>query len=123
MAYIYVISATNGFTKIGYAALPFERFSTLQNGSPLILTLAYLCKCPTAREIESIAQEQIADRHSHREWFKISADAAIKTVRETMRQAGYSLVCGLNRNEPLGAKAIIKPGLNEVAVRQLISIA
>lgn len=123
MAYIYVVSATNGYSKIGYAALPFERFTTLQNGSPLILTLSYLCKCTSAREIELIVHEQIADLHRHREWFEVSADAAIETVRQAMRQAGYSLVYAIDRNEPRGAKAVIKPAINELAVTQQIRIA
>jgi hypothetical protein len=37
--FVYVVSATNGYAKIGKASNPYERFTMIQCSSPLPITL------------------------------------------------------------------------------------
>lgn len=117
--FVYVVSATNGYVKIGAAGDPFSRFTTHQCSSPLVLVLSYVCKCDVPPvDIEEAAHELLAEHRRHREWFEVSPARAIAALREVLCAAGLRTEPVPHRTQnPRGAPLILAPAeINEVAV-------
>lgn len=60
----------------------------MQTSSPLILTLAYICKCDLPRDIEEAAHVILEPYRRHREWFEVDLETAIEALREPLRRRG-----------------------------------
>ncbi len=108
--FVYVISATNGYSKIGAAINPFERFSTIQGCSPLPITLGYICKCTNPVGIEIAAHEALDRYRKHGEWFEVSTSTAIEALRTALRAAGSPPVSAPFRTT---INIINQPAINE----------
>lgn len=68
---IYVIQATNGWIKIGYAADPHLRFKGYLGSSPLQLRLVAIL--PGERREEADLHARFDDHRQHCEWFEPGA--------------------------------------------------
>lgn len=116
--FVYVISATNGYVKIGKASNPYERFGTIQTSSPLILTLCYVCECRNPVDIEIAAHQTIAEHRRHREWFEVSPNVAVAAVRAALIAAGFETSPVPHRAEirTIGAPPVHRADILETAL-------
>ena len=84
--YVYVISSTRHYFKIGVARSPEKRLASLQTGNPESLYIEALIKCPSeksAYDLESILHRRFSNRHVRNEWFQFSRNRSkIKRERE-----------------------------------------
>lgn len=114
--FVYVVSATNGYVKIGKASNPYERFSNHQASSPLLLTLAYVCECPNPVDIEESIHLALDPYRRHREWFEVPTEVAVAAVREALTAAGVRIGAAPHRSGPTGARALLRATINEMAL-------
>ncbi len=93
VGHIYVVGAIDGPKKIGIAANPRARLSTLQISSPERLVPNFFAACgySQARLIEAKAHKLLQENRRSGEWFAISADAAIAAVVAAAAELGYQL--------------------------------
>ena len=82
-AYLYVIGADTGPHKVGFTIKPTYRLTTLGIGSPVPLTIKHVIAVPwvTRKFSEKYAHALLASRHSHGEWFDVTADQALSAIR------------------------------------------
>lgn len=104
--FVYVISAPNGYVKIGSGSNPFERFSMIQTSSPLILSLAYVCECMRPVDVEEAVHRLLDIHRRHREWFEVAADRAIDAVRAILTARGHPPMRAPDRLEQRGERAV-----------------
>jgi hypothetical protein len=114
--FVYVVSATNGYLKVGKASNPFERFSMIQCSSPLILTLAYVCECPNPVDIEVDAHQRLDQYRRHREWFDVSTETAVAAVRAALQSAGIQTEPSPHRAAGIGSPALLRAAISEKAI-------
>ena len=90
IGFIYVISSSNGYLKVGRTDNAYSRYSGMQCNSPIPLTLAYACRCSAeiSVAVEAAAHEALASYRRHREWFEVDSRLAIEAVREAFRRQG-----------------------------------
>lgn len=83
--YVYFIqAATLGLIKIGSAWLPTDRLNTLQIGSPDVLRLLGVIRCPgEARGDEKALHRKFAAHRSHGEWFRPAPELMAYIEAET----------------------------------------
>lgn len=88
--YLYVVTESDEFCKIGLAAVPHKRLRYLQIGSPRVLRLVFAEQLEFAwppETVERHAHLALADRHTHGEWFRCSAADAILAVKNAVEWA------------------------------------
>lgn len=86
MGFIYAISAPNGLVKIGRAANPRDRFSTIQCGSPLPLKLEFSVDVNDDVSAERVLHRRLRPLRHHGEWFEISVPEAQFYLEVVCRQ-------------------------------------
>lgn len=115
--FVYIVSAPNGYVKIGKAENPYGRFGDHQSSSPLLLTLCYVCECSNPVDVEEAVHESLAPHRKHREWFEISTETAINTVRAVLLSAGEQAVAAPHRVEKTNyARPILRANISETTI-------
>lgn len=82
-AYLYVIGGETGPHKVGFTIKPTYRLTALGIGSPVPLTMKHMIPVPwvTRKFSEKYAHALLASRHSHGEWFDVTADQALAAIK------------------------------------------
>ncbi len=116
--YIYIVSAPNGYVKIGHGAEPFARYSSFRAASTLPLTMEYVCECPDAAYLEGVLHEALKAFRRHGEWFEFDASRAVEAARYALTVKGYALrlINERPRKYP-SSRPIYQSKLMECAVR------
>lgn len=81
-ALVYVIKGPHDYVKVGVSADPAARMATLQTGSPVALTLAYVAavKSGNATQIEQVAHATLSRHRQAGEWFDVSVEMAVAAI-------------------------------------------
>jgi len=86
--YVYVVTSTKKYFKIGVAKNPDRRLSELQTGNPEPLQIEILIQCPSEKAaygLESLLHRRFSRRRVRNEWFFFGKkDEHIKAGRETV---------------------------------------
>lgn len=114
--FVYVVSATNGYVKIGKASNPYERFTMIQCSSPLLITLEYVCQCADPVDIEEAAHNSLDEFRRHREWFETYPEMAIAALRSALDAAGAALEPAPRRAGRYGAPPQTHAKICETAI-------
>jgi hypothetical protein len=79
---VYAIKAQTGRIKIGMTFGPIEkRFMALQSASPVSLQLLFSMQCANAPLAEKEVHRKLGSQRSHGEWFDVSEEEAIQTIK------------------------------------------
>lgn len=79
---VYAIKAQTGHIKIGMTFGPIEkRLMALQSASPVPLQLLFYLQCANALAAEKEVHRKLGRQRSHGEWFDISEEEAIQTIK------------------------------------------
>lgn len=73
-SYIYLVSSSNGLTKIGVTNNPLDRFYDLSNMSPVKLDLIYYTPVPSeyVYKMEARLHGLFRSKRQHGEWFRLT---------------------------------------------------
>lgn len=82
MQYVYVMQSASGLVKIGVSKNVSARLKSLQASSGLAIKLVTTFG-PLSRAIalERAAHALLADKREHGEWFSVTANEAVETIR------------------------------------------
>jgi hypothetical protein len=104
--FVYIVSSTRHYFKVGVARNPEQRLASLQTGNPEALHIEALIKCPSEKAaygLESVLHRRFVRRHMRNEWFKFSkTKSRIKKEREKV----YNTILTVVQN-PIYSKFVI----------------
>lgn len=103
--YVYFIRASNGLIKIGHAKNPRVRLNQCKTDSPLPLEILFVIRSENRWGLESRLHEVFSARHSHGEWFALTA-ADLGRVRRDYGVSVWNKITAPRTN----VKAVIVPG-------------
>lgn len=90
---IYVIKSAAGPVKIGISVNVKLRFRALQNQSSVLLSLPFIAKCSSiyAETVEATVHQILQSYRWNGEWFDVSVEKAIDTIKEAAERVGCEL--------------------------------
>lgn len=78
--YVYVLSSSFGYQKIGWSTDPFRRQRTLSGASPVPLTLTYAIPHANACHVERQVHLALCADRLNGEWFRVSLEQAVAEI-------------------------------------------
>jgi hypothetical protein len=88
---VYVVENEFGHVKIGYSRDPVSNLQSLQRGSSLKLSLAFMVATPRAYEVEQAAHDILDSSRGIGEWFHVDKEMAIAAVFGAASRLGITL--------------------------------